>query len=368
LTIVAIIGTLTAFFAATIGIAQTDIKKVLAYSTVSQLGYMFVACGVGAFSAGIFHLMTHAFFKGLLFLGAGSVIHAVGGEQDMRKMGGLKSFIPWTFLVMGIATLAIAGVPPLAGFWSKDEILWKAYQVSKVYWAIGVLTAFITSFYMFRLLFMTFFGDYRGATVDEHGHGAQGHDAHGNDSHGHATPHESPWVMLGPLVVLALLSLVGGFVGWGNHFEHFLEPVFGAGVAVEEGSRTTEFVLMGVSVGVALLGWYLAYLFYYARPELPKKIADSMSGVYRTLVHKYYIDEIYAALFVKPLIDGSTRILWRDVDRKTIDATVNAAGADALIVSNEARQMQSGNIRSYAGWIAAGSAVVIAFMIWMGVR
>ncbi len=163
LMVVAIIGTLTAFFAATIGIAQTDIKKVLAYSTISQLGYMFMACGVGAFSAGIFHLMTHAFFKGLLFLGAGSVIHAVGGEQDMRKMGGLKSFIPWTFLTMGIATLAIAGVPPLAGFWSKDEILWKAYQANPVYWAIGVVTAFITSFYMFRLLYMTFFGDYRGA-------------------------------------------------------------------------------------------------------------------------------------------------------------------------------------------------------------
>jgi len=162
LTVVAIIGTLTAFFAATIGIAQTDIKKVLAYSTVSQLGYMFVACGVGAFSAGIFHLMTHAFFKGLLFLAAGSVIHAVGGEQDMRKMGGLKSFIPWTFLTMGIATLAISGIPPLAGFWSKDEILWKAYQVSWVYWLIGLITAFITSFYMFRLLYMTFFGDYRG--------------------------------------------------------------------------------------------------------------------------------------------------------------------------------------------------------------
>ena len=166
--VVAIIGTLTAFFAATIGIAQTDIKKVLAYSTISQLGYMFMACGVGAFSAGIFHLMTHAFFKGLLFLGAGSVIHAVGGEQDMRKMGGLKSYIPWTFLTMGIATLAIAGIPPLAGFWSKDEILWKAYQVSAVYWAIGVVTAFITSFYMFRLLYMTFFGDYRGAQVDAH--------------------------------------------------------------------------------------------------------------------------------------------------------------------------------------------------------
>jgi NADH-quinone oxidoreductase subunit L len=378
LTVVAIIGTLTAFFAATIGIAQTDIKKVLAYSTVSQLGYMFMACGVGAFSAGIFHLMTHAFFKGLLFLGAGSVIHAVGGEQDMRKMGGLRSYIPWTFLTVGIATLAIAGVPPLAGFWSKDEILWKAYQVSKVYWAIGVLTAFITSFYMFRLLFMTFFGDYRGAQVDEHGHASAGHDAHSHDahshdahghgSHGHGLPHESPWVMLVPLLILAVLSLVGGFVGWGNHFEHFLEPVFGAGVAVEEGSRATELILMAVSVGVALLGWFLAYILYCSRPELPKKIADSMSGLYQTLVHKYYVDEIYAALFVKPLIEGSTRILWQDVDRKGIDAAVNGAGHDALLVSNEARQMQSGNIRSYAGWIAAGSAVVIAFMIWMGVR
>src|SRR3984885_5380295 len=175
MTVVAIIGTLTALFAATIGIAQTDIKKVLAYSTVSQLGYMFMACGVGAFSAGIFHLMTHAFFKGLLFLAAGSVIHGVGGEQDMRQMGGLRSFIPWTFLTMGIATLAISGIPPLAGFWSKDEILWKAYQVSWVYWLIGLITAFITSFYMFRLLFMTFFGDYRGAKVDEHGHGSHGH-------------------------------------------------------------------------------------------------------------------------------------------------------------------------------------------------
>ncbi|MGA2946494.1 MAG: NADH-quinone oxidoreductase subunit L, partial [Candidatus Sulfotelmatobacter sp.] len=222
LTVVAIIGTLTAFFAATIGIAQTDIKKVLAYSTVSQLGYMFMACGVGAFSAGIFHLMTHAFFKGLLFLAAGSVIHAVGGEQDMRKMGGLKSYIPWTFLTMGIATLAISGIPPLAGFWSKDEILWKAYQASWVYWLIGLITAFITSFYMFRLLYMTFFGDYRGAQVDAHGHGS-----HGHNEHGHGEPHESPMVMLVPLMILALLSLVGGLVGIGNHFEHFLAPVFG---------------------------------------------------------------------------------------------------------------------------------------------
>ncbi|MGD0569631.1 MAG: NADH-quinone oxidoreductase subunit L [Candidatus Sulfotelmatobacter sp.] len=360
LTVVAIIGTLTAFFAATIGIAQTDIKKVLAYSTISQLGYMFMACGVGAFSAGIFHLMTHAFFKGLLFLGAGSVLHACGGEQDMRKMGGLKSFIPWTFLTMGIATLAIAGIPPLAGFWSKDEILWKAYQVSWVYWAIGVVTAFLTSFYMFRLLFMTFFGEYRGPSAGAHG-------SHG-DAHGHGEPHESPMVMLAPLMILALLSLVGGFVGWDHHFEKFLAPVFGSVEAAEVASHGTELLLMGVSVALAFLGAWLAYVLYCARPELPQKIADSLGGLYQTVVHKYYIDELYGALFVKPLIEGSTRILWQDVDRKVIDAAVNDAGDGARHVSDEARHMQSGNIRSYAGWIAAGSAVVIAFMVWMGVR
>jgi NADH-quinone oxidoreductase subunit L len=363
LTVVAIIGTLTAFFAATIGIAQTDIKKVLAYSTISQLGYMFMACGVGAFSAGIFHLMTHAFFKGLLFLAAGSVIHAVGGEQDMRKMGGLKSYIPWTFLTMGIATLAISGIPPLAGFWSKDEILWKAYQVSWVYWLIGLITAFLTSFYMFRLLFMTFFGDYRGAQVDAHGHGS-----HGHGEHGHGEPHESPMVMLAPLLILALLSLVGGLVGIGDHFEHFLAPVFATSEVAEAASRGTELLLMGVSVVVAVLGWLLAYWLYCARPELPQKIADSLNGFYEAVVHKYYIDELYAAIFVRPLINGSTRILWQGVDRKIIDAAVNDAGDGARHVSDEARHMQSGNIRSYAGWIAAGSAVVIAFMIWMGVR
>jgi NADH-quinone oxidoreductase subunit L len=360
----AIIGTLTAFFAATIGIAQTDIKKVLAYSTISQLGYMFMACGVGAFSAGIFHLMTHAFFKGLLFLGAGSVIHAVGGEQDMRKMGGLKSYIPWTFLTMFIATLAIAGIPPLAGFWSKDEILWKAYQASLVYWAIGVVTAFITSFYMFRLLYMTFFGDYRAAQVDAHGHASHGHDAHG-----HGEPRESPMVMLVPLMILAVLSLFGGFVGWHNHFEHFLAPVFGTGEPVAEGgSHLAEYLLMGVSVAIAFAGWWLAYLLYYKRPELPQEIANALGGFYQAVVHKYYIDELYAVLFVKPLIDGSTRILWQDVDRKIIDAAVNDSGDGARHISDEVRHMQSGNIRSYAGWIAAGSAVVIGFMIWMGVR
>jgi NADH-quinone oxidoreductase subunit L len=369
LTVVAIIGTLTAFFAATVGITQTDIKKVLAYSTVSQLGYMFMACGVGAFSAGIFHLMTHAFFKGLLFLGAGSVIHAVGGEQDMRKMGGLKSYIPVTTTVMGIATFAIAGIPPLAGFWSKDEILWKAYQANPVYWLIGVITALMTSFYMFRLLFMTFAGDYRGAQADEHGHSSHGSGDHGRGEHGHGEPHESPWVMLAPLVILAFLSLVGGLVGIHNGFEHFLDPVFGHEFphAMTEGSGSTELLLMGISVLFAFTGAILAWFFYVSKPELPQKIADSLGGFYETVLHKYYIDELYAKIFVKPLIDGSTTILWQGVDRKVIDNSINDAADGAKHISDEVRHMQSGNLRSYAGWIAAGAAVVIAYMVWLGV-
>jgi NADH-quinone oxidoreductase subunit L len=370
--VVAIIGTLTALFAATIGIAQTDIKKVLAYSTVSQLGYMFMACGVGAFSAGIFHLMTHAFFKGLLFLAAGSVIHGIGGEQDMRKMGGLRTYMPWTFATMGIATLAIAGIPPFAGFWSKDEILWRAFGASWVYWLIGVITAFITSFYMFRLMYMTFGGEYRGAAAQE----AHGHNAHGPDNHGpgHGEPHESPWVMLAPLAILAVLSLVGGFVGYGNRFEHFLAPVFRGATEVaqeassEAGDSKLEYLLMAVSVSVAGLGWLLAYLLYSRRPQLPARIAQSLGGLYQAVAHKYYIDELYAVLFVKPLVDGSTTILWHDVDQGVIDAAVNDSADVARHVSDNVRHMQSGNLRSYAGWVAAGGAVVIAYMVWMGVR
>ena len=384
MTVVAIIGTLTALFAATIGIAQTDIKKVLAYSTVSQLGYMFMACGVGAFSAGIFHLMTHAFFKGLLFLAAGSVIHGVGGEQDMRKMGGLRRYMPITFITMGIATLAIAGVPPFAGFFSKDEILWKAYSSpsgSWVYWLIGVITAFITSFYMFRLMYMTFGGDdYRGA--DGHGSASHGHAAshanaaHGHDSHGHGEPHESPWVMLAPLVVLAVLSVVGGWIGIGGRFEHFLAPVFQSGPAAELARETggeasgqlTEKLLMGISILAAFGGWFFAWLLYSSKPQLPARIARGLGGLYEAVVHKYYIDELYAALFVKPLIDGSTTILWHDIDQGVIDATVNNSATAARHVSDEVRHMQSGNLRSYAGWVAAGGALVIAYMVWMGVR
>ena len=394
LTVVAVIGTLTAFFAATIGIAQTDIKKVLAYSTVSQLGYMFMACGVGAFSAGIFHLMTHAFFKGLLFLAAGSVIHAVGGEQDMRKMGGLRTKIPVTFWTMTAGTLAIAGIPGLAGFFSKDEILWRVYQASWIYWVVGIVTVFLTSFYMFRLWFLTFFGEYRGhadGAAGEHGHPAHGADRR----HGHAGIHESPPVMLAPLVILAILSVVGGYVGvpgslgGGNRFEKFLDPVFRPitpGLNTQhnapgetnppeqqsEGtepqtSHATELVFTGISVAAALLGFGLAWTFYYRNPQLPERIATDLDGLYDTVVHKYYIDELYGEVFVKPLLDGSTRILWQGVDQNLIDGTVNNGADAARHVSDQARHMQSGNLRSYAGWIAAGSAVIIAFMIWMGV-
>jgi NADH-quinone oxidoreductase subunit L len=381
--VVAIVGTLTALFAATIGIAQTDIKKVLAYSTVSQLGYMFMACGVGAFSAGIFHLMTHAFFKGLLFLAAGSVIHGVGGEQDMRRMGGLRVYMPWTFLTMTIATFAIAGFPPFAGFFSKDEILWKAYSSehgSWVFWLIGVITAFITSFYMFRLWFMTFFGDYRGgpATHEVKHQSADAHamhDKHAHQEHGHGDPHESPWVMLGPLAVLAILSLIGGWIGIGGRFEHFLAPVF-PGLTTELSQRTasesaggaTETVLMLISVGAAVLGLLLAWTLYLRRPQLPARIAASLGGLYQAVANKYWIDELYAALFVKPLIEGSTTILWHGIDQGGIDAAVNDSADAARHVSDSMRHMQSGNLRSYAGWVAAGGAVVIAYMVWMGVR
>ena len=412
LTVVAIIGTLTALFAATIGIAQTDIKKVLAYSTISQLGYMFMACGVAAFSAAIFHLMTHAFFKGLLFLAAGSVIHAIGGEQDMRKMGGLKEKIPWTFWTMTAGTVAIAGIPPLAGFFSKDEILWRAYQASWAYWLIGLFTAFLTSFYMFRLWFMTFTGSYRGATEEQHAHaGPAGHAEHGTHlgrdqaasraagapaPHGHGGIHESPRVMLVPLVILALLSVVGGWIGipgsmgGGNHFDKFLAPVFhtstpslntqhvtsgelGPPEKQTEGPepqtrRATELLFTGISVFAALLGFVMAAIFYYLRPELPDEIAHALGGFYHAVLNKYYVDELYSILFVKPVVDGSRRILWHGVDQSVIDATLDDSADGARHISDTLRHMQSGNIRSYAGWVAAGAAAVIAYMVWMGAR
>jgi NADH-quinone oxidoreductase subunit L len=392
LQIVAIIGCLTAIFAATMGLTQTDIKRVLAYSTVSQLGYMVLACGVAAYAAGIFHLMTHAFFKALLFLGAGSVIHAVGGEQDMRRMGGLRKQIPVTFWVMTIATFAIAGFPPLAGFFSKDEILGAAFTSpygGHILWAVGLATAGLTSFYMFRLWFMTFFGEYRGEAA---GHGAPAHDAH--SGRGHGGVHESPKVMVIPLAILAVLSVIGGYVGvpgslgGNNHFDHFLGPVFrstlpaensqtqmgekGATEQTTEGTEpkeaaSKELMFTGISVAAAFLGLALAWLLYYRSPDLPDRIVQRIAGLYDVVCHKYYVDEIYAALVVKPLINGSTSFLWQGVDRKIIDDTVNNAADGARHVSDEVRHMQSGNLRSYAGWVAAGSAVLIAYMIWWGV-
>ncbi len=375
LTVVAVIGCITALLAATIGLAQTDIKRVLAYSTVSQLGYMFLACGVAAYSAAIFHLMTHAFFKALLFLGAGSVIHALGGEQDMRRMGGLRKSIPWTFWVMTVATFTIAGFPPFSGFFSKDEILWKAFSSPHghpAFWMIGIVTAALTSFYMFRLWFLTFFGERREAAQPgirlrrtPHGQG----DEHGNHVH------ESPWVMLGPLVVLAVLSVAGGWVGiphalWGhNYFEGFLAPVFGTlPEAAPAPDVATERLLTAISVAAGFLGLGLAWLLYVKRPHMPEAIAQQLGGLYQAVLNKYYVDEGYEAALVRPVVEGSRLVLWRGIDVGLIDDSVNAGARGAQSVSGALRRMQSGNIRSYAGWVIAGAAVVLTFMIWVGAR
>ena len=389
LEVVALIGALTAIFAATIGTAQTDIKRVLAYSTVSQLGYMFLACGVAAYSAAIFHLMTHAFFKALLFLGAGSVIHALGGEQDMRHMGGLRKMIPVTFWVMTVATFTIAGFPPLSGFFSKDEILWQTFLHNRALWVVGIITALLTSFYMFRLWFMTFFGDLRLGEVDvgeeshqaqapaqaQHAPGAHSH-GHGAEEHGHGGVHESPWIMLAPLVILAILSFVGGWVGipaamsGSSHFEHFLAPAIQPPPTVEgvQENAHLELVFAGISVAAALIGFFFAWLMYYKRPELPDRITARMHGIYTLVLHKYHVDEGYSLLFVKPLLWLSTNVFWRGMDQEIIDGTVNGAASASQRIGGGLRRMQSGNIRSYAAWVAAGGAAVIAYMIWLGVH
>jgi NADH-quinone oxidoreductase subunit L len=378
---VAIIGTLTAIFAASIGIVQTDIKKVLAYSTVSQLGYMFMGAGVMAYGAGIFHLMTHAFFKGCLFLCSGAIIHGLGGEQDMRFMGGLRKYMPWTFWCMTSATFAIAGLPPFAAFFSKDAILGATFTSGQhVLWLIGIIAAGMTSFYMFRLWFLTFFGEYRGPNPATAGHG------HGDD-HGHGTPHESPWVMVIPLVILGFLSLAGGWIGvpaalgGSDHFEHFLAPVFAAYAPAEAATHGAvetapaehedtgmELALMGVSVGVAVIGFAGAWYLYYKRKDLPAKMAASAGGLYRLVLDKYRIDELYGAVIIQPLIWISTNVLWKGIDQGIIDRAVDESAVGALDASDEIRQMQSGNIRSYAGWVAAGAAAVIVFMVWRGLR
>jgi NADH-quinone oxidoreductase subunit L len=408
LAIVAIIGAATAIFAATIGIAQSDIKKVLAYSTVSQLGYMFLACGVGAFTGGIFHVFTHAFFKALLFLGSGSVIIGMHHEQDMRKMGGLKKYMPITFWTMFAGYLAIAGIPPLSGFFSKDEILYRTFTTDafgasflpKLLWVVGALTALLTAVYMTRMMVMTFGGKER---FNDKAHPADAHDDHhsdhdNHDSHdGHhgGTPHETPKVMTTPLIVLAICATLVGFLGMPaafgvkNYFEHFLEPSIAhvtahAGtsehqpVISAEGSHgetappartettapssspgageshSTEWILMIVSVVIAIAGILIGKSWFSKTPlwQPPQLLED-----------KYKVDEAYDAVIIQPIKKGSASILWKIIDVKIIDGLVNAAGAMAKELGSVMRYLQSGLARSYVAFVVFGALLIIGYFI-----
>jgi NADH-quinone oxidoreductase subunit L len=330
LEVVALIGLFTALFAATIGLAQNDIKKVFAYSTVSQLGFMFLAAGSGAFSAAIYHVVTHAFFKALLFLGAGSVIHALGGEQDLRNMGGLRRKTPLTFWTMMAAALAISGIPPFSGFMSKDAILLAAHHHAPwMYW-VGVITAGITAFYVFRAMFLTFFGSYRGQ----------------------AHPHESPASMTIPLAVLAALSIGGGYF----LIPEYLGPLF----PVSEGAHDTALVAISVAAGVA--GIALAWLLYVVRPGLADRVSERAGALYDVVLHKYFVDEIYDWLLLRPLVAGSRAILWRLMDVALIDGAVQGVANRARGIGGVLRRMQSGNVRSYATWVLFGSVIVTVAM------
>ncbi len=382
--LVAVVGAFTAIFAASIGLVQNDIKRVLAYSTVSQLGYMFLGCGVGAFGAGMFHLMTHAFFKALLFLGAGSVIHALSGEQDMRKMGGLKSRIPITFWTMMFGTLAIAGFPPLAGFFSKDEILWRALSSSQghvLLWGVGILAAGMTSFYMFRMMFLTFLGKSRvSAEVERH-------------------VHESPYVMTVPLGLLAVGAVASGWVGiphvigqylfhFSQHFEHFLAPVFAHPVKVEagHGSESLEWGLMLLSVAIALVGLLVARHFYLTNPAVPDRLMTRCKHVYTTLLNKYWVDELYDALFVNRTKDLGNRLAG--FDNSVVDGAVNGSAwltrvtasisgffdywfVDLAVRRSDLiyyfsfplRRIQTGIIQNYAALTIGGILLIVGYLI-----
>jgi NADH-quinone oxidoreductase subunit L len=420
--VVAIIGAVTAIFAASIGLAQNDIKKVLAYSTVSQLGYMFLAAGVGAFTAAIFHVMTHAFFKACLFLGAGSVIHGCSGEQDMRKMGGLAKYMPRTHWTMLVATVAIAGIPPLAGFFSKDEILANAFAHHKFIWLLGAIAAGFTAFYMFRLYFMTFRGEYRGhapaphhdahpVPADPHGHQVPAivqsqaahadhahDDPHGHDEHGHGLPHESPASMTGVLAILAVLSIAGGFVGlpaalggaFPTWFQQWLSPVLLpiANVNYEwhHASHAEEYVLMAVSVAIALLGIFLAWRLYAKRAPVPDVLEHRLGFLHRVLANKYWVDELYGATVIRGTILLSTALWWIDrwvvdglvngvrhltvflfghgsnmFDKYVVDGAVNGVAWGAKSGSGVLRRMQSGLVQNYA-LIMGGGIVLIALV------
>jgi len=352
--VVAVIGAATAIYAASIGLAQNDIKRVLAYSTISQLGYMFLACGVGAFAAGIFHLMTHAFFKALLFLGAGSVMHALAGELDMRRMGALKPYMPRTYWTFLIGTLAISGIFPFAGFFSKDEILWKALtEGGFAFWLVGAVAAFMTATYMFRVAFMTFHGKSR---VD---HQVAHH------------IHESPGIMTGPLIILAVLSTIGGFIGfpivegW-NQFHNFLAPVFAPlPKGADSGHHAVGFEIgmMIVSMVIAGLGILSAYRMYIQSPGLPDRLAERYRTPYEMIAHKYWVDEIYNLAFVGPMVRFSV-FLWKIFDDILVDGTVNGVAAVVRGGSEIFKYLQTGNVQSYALFILVGVVLMIGYFLF----
>ncbi|MGH9605076.1 MAG: NADH-quinone oxidoreductase subunit L [Terracidiphilus sp.] len=341
---VAVVGAATAFFAATMGLVQNDIKRVLAYSTISQIGYMFLGCGVGAYAAGIFHLMTHSFFKALLFLGAGSVIHSLHGEQDMRKMGGLWKKMPVTFWTMTAAVFAICGIFPFAGFFSKDAILYAAYlndgAGGKILWIVGVITALLTALYMFRLWYMTFLGKSR---VEVH--------------HAHATPAS----MLVPMSILGVLSVCGGWIGI-ERFGGFLAPVLGK-MPTASGNPRLELILSIVAVALALAGWAIIDLYYRRKPQRPAQLAAAVPGGYKLLFNKYYVDEFYGWTVVKPVLAISRYLLGMFIDKGVLGGAAWLMGGIATMAGAILQRWQSGNIRSYAAWLAAAAAAVLLFIV-----
>jgi NADH-quinone oxidoreductase subunit L len=355
--VVAVIGAATAMYAASIGLVQNDIKRVLAYSTISQLGYMFLACGVGAFSAGIFHLMTHAFFKALLFLAAGSVMHALAGELNMQKMGGLKKYTPITFWCFLAATLAISGIPLFSGFFSKDEILWQAFSSPHghfLLWLVGVITAGMTAFYMFRLFFMVFLGKSRiDPQVESHAH-------------------ESPKLMTIPLMVLAVLSVIGGYVGipaslgGSNRFEGFLSSVFEGGHTVKEAAShapSAEYLVMIISIAIVLISIFVAYRFYIKNLGIPKRLAEKYKTAYGILFHKYYVDEIYDKVIVTPLLNLAL-FLWKNFDLLIIDGTANGVASLVGWASKVIRKTETGYLRNYALTLILGATLILVYFIF----
>jgi NADH-quinone oxidoreductase subunit L len=399
LTVVAAIGVATALMAGTIGLVQNDIKRVLAYSTVSQLGYMFLAMGVGAFGAGIFHLYTHAFFKALLFLGSGAVIHALHGEQDIRNMGGLRKELPITYWTFLIGAIAIAGVPPLAGFFSKDEILFKTFAGGhQILWIIGLVTSFLTAAYMFRLVHLTFHGprNQGGHVAAEHpeeeeaaahGHGS----AHGR-THGHL--HDAPPAMAIALIVLATGSVAAGWVGWPhaigghNRIEAFLEPAFEAhemapatefqvgvgraGAPPETqapahepapADEQTERMLMALSTGLALAGLGLAWYFWLANRKAADGVARAAGPIHTLLLNKYYVDELYDAVIVRPIHAVSRTVLWKGADAALIDGSVNGVGKAVQGTSAALRRLQSGSVRAYAASLFLGVVLILGWYL-----